>query len=102
MEPTLPAGSLVLCESLLRTLRRGDIVVVRNVREPSILSIKRLAALPGDPLGPYGLGEGTVPDGQCVVLGDNPDHSGDSRLFGPVPLCAVIARHRLTVYRPPR
>jgi signal peptidase I len=33
-----------------------------------------------------------VPDGSVFVLGDNRDNSGDSRLFGPVPLSDVVGR----------
>lgn len=54
------------------------------------LEIKRLSALP------RGVGSSTMaggpPPGYCEVLGDNPEHSADSRAFGPIPLRFVVAR----------
>lgn len=53
--------------------------------------VKRVAAAPGDPI-PPGLGVlaeragEPVPDGHLVLLGDNPDHSHDSRQDGLVDL----------------
>jgi signal peptidase I len=34
----------------------------------------------------------TVPNGRCLVLGDNRSHSSDSRDYGPVPLADLIGR----------
>ncbi|ACZ85534.1 S26 family signal peptidase [Streptosporangium roseum] len=53
--------------------------------------IKRVAAVPGDPV-PFPVqGPGpVVPPGCLVLLGDNPDGSGDSRQYGYVPTDAVV------------
>ncbi|WP_433254962.1 S26 family signal peptidase [Streptosporangium sp. CA-135522] len=53
--------------------------------------IKRVAAAPGDPV-PFPIeGNGPVaPPGCLVLLGDNPDGSGDSRQYGYVPADAVV------------
>lgn len=53
--------------------------------------IKRVAAVPGDPV-PFPIdGSGPlVPPGSLVLLGDNPDGSGDSRQYGYVPVDAVV------------
>lgn len=58
--------------------------------------LKRLAALPGDPVpgqvaSVLGV-SGAVPEGFAEVLGDNTAASVDSRDFGYVPLGRVIAR----------
>lgn len=74
--------------------------------------IKRVAALPGDPV-PEPLlrtstptRPGPVPEGHLVLLGDNPEHSVDSRHFGFYPservLGAVVGPLRTPARRPPR
>ncbi|MFE3876920.1 S26 family signal peptidase [Kitasatospora sp. NPDC059146] len=60
---------------------------------PVRLLVKRLAALPGEPVPPPVrpvLPAGTVPGGHVVLLGDNPDFSTDSRLWGAVPADRVV------------
>jgi signal peptidase I len=37
-------------------------------------------------------GDYIVPEGQVYVLGDNKDHSEDSRKFGPVPMKEIIGK----------
>jgi signal peptidase I len=77
MEPALRAGDWIVVSSLTRPPRVGEIVLVRDPRDPSNLMLKRVAALAG---------------GACMVLGDRPEDSTDSRTFGPVPLRNVVAR----------
>lgn len=63
--------------------------------------IKRVAAVPGEPVPPSVPRDGgadRVPPGSLVVLGDNPDHSVDSRHHGYVPLDQVLGK----VVGPPR
>ncbi|MFF3543045.1 S26 family signal peptidase [Streptomyces platensis] len=69
--------------------------------------IKRVAALPGDPVPEVMLSTSSlglpgppprVPDGSLVLLGDNPQHSVDSRHFGFYPAERVLG----TVVRPLR
>lgn len=103
MAPTLRRGDRMLAERTRRGagVVPGRIVVLvdpetpvlrdgRNRRRRNYL-VKRVAAVAGDPL-PEGVpgGPGTVPRGCVVVLGDNPDHSDDSRGFGPVPVGRVV------------
>jgi len=77
MEPALRAGDWIVVSGLGRPPRVGEIVLVRDPREPERLMLKRVAA---------------VADGRCTVLGDRPEESTDSRTFGPVGLADVLGR----------
>ncbi len=109
MLPAFASGSRVLVR-LGRSgrLRVGDVVVCaepdqngqwRSQDRPSVargdLVIKRVAALPGQPVPAAALsaaGQPSVPAGRLVVLGDNPARSRDSRHWGFVPRAAVLGR----------
>lgn len=57
--------------------------------------IKRVAAMPGEPVPAVMAGvtgEDVVPPGSVVVLGDNLEHSIDSRHHGFLPLGKVLAK----------
>jgi len=98
MRPTLAPGDRVLVRrARLDAVRPGQIVVLGN---PDLM-IKRVVAVPGDPVpdlgatGVAGSGERTVPPGKLVVLGDNPAFSLDSRRLGYLPgerLLGVVVR----------
>ncbi|HEV2374733.1 MAG TPA: S26 family signal peptidase [Streptosporangiaceae bacterium] len=103
MLPVLADGDRVLVRrARLDQVRRRQVVVVQtpdqdfNWPPPGqagarLWMIKRAAALPGEPLPaafrprPAGLGDGLVPAGKLVVLGDNASASFDSREMGYVP-----------------
>ena len=107
MEPVLSAGDRVLVRrARLSELRPGLVVVVEMPRLDSDgpelppgrrpgqrdWMIKRVAALPGDPLpagmpfpGPGPDHHGLVPPGMFAVLGDNAMWSYDSRMIGCLP-----------------
>jgi signal peptidase I len=53
--------------------------------------IKRVAASAGERTPrPVAAADPVVPPGHLVLLGDNPDGSGDSRQYGFVPAAAVV------------
>lgn len=90
MSPTFAPGDQVLIRRRrFDAVRRGDVVVIAppharpDMAPADRLHIKRVAALPGDPV-PAGIPvtEAVVPAGRLVVLGDNVRHSADSRAKG--------------------
>lgn len=96
MMPTLADGQKVVAW-VGSPPRHGDVVVfamiARAVPGDPQWMIKRVLALPGDPV-PDGIrgavgGDALVPPGSMLVLGDNP-RSDDSRRFGYVPLASVL------------
>lgn len=121
MAPTLQPGDLVVTLRL-RTPRRGEVVLVRDPRDPGHVQVKRVIGLPGEVVevrggtllldgrrhreahqhgrGPDG--QLRVPPGHVAVLGDARDASTDSRAYGPVPLELVDRRVPLAVSPRPR
>ena len=77
MEPALREGDWVLVLPPRRRPRPGDVVLLRDPRERSRLLLKRVAS---------------VTDAGCAVVGDRPDHSTDSRHFGPVRREDILGR----------
>ncbi|WP_223166757.1 S26 family signal peptidase [Nonomuraea sp. SYSU D8015] len=107
MEPAYRSGDRVWVRRVpVQRVHPGDVVVVRldypddwDRAEKEPWSIKRVTAVPGDPVPPAGVPawspEATVPVGHLVVRGDNADHSYDSRHCGYVPgerLLGVVVR----------
>lgn len=111
----------------LHVPNRGDVVVFKYPNNPTINYIKRVVGLPGETIRieqgrvqvdgqllnePY-LEEGkqtlvnrnteatyeiTIPDDKYFVLGDNRDHSSDSRDGWLVPQNYIVGRSAVTIY----
>jgi signal peptidase I len=96
MNPTLADGDRVLARRVSPSaLRRGQVAVVVNpLPVGRRFLIKRIAALPGDPVPPMPgtvLSGERVPSGQLILLGDNADVSFDSRDLGYFPVSEIHA-----------
>lgn len=104
MQPTLRDGDRILVRRRRPDqLRHGDVVVLaapaglRRVgdgwqRSDGGLNVKRVDALPGDPVPadvPAPDGTGLVPPGSVVVRSDNPA-GVDSRSAGPFPVDGLV------------
>ncbi|GLX70783.1 signal peptidase I [Paenibacillus glycanilyticus] len=122
MQKTLVEGERLIEDKWsyrFRMPERGDIVVIHGPESPLRL-VKRVIGLPGDILDvkdgsiylngqpvsePYAVGSTlpgvtrfpyTVGSGQLFVLGDNREHSVDSRALGPIAISSIEGK---AVYR---
>ncbi|MEU4548236.1 S26 family signal peptidase [Nonomuraea dietziae] len=103
MEPSLIDGDRLLARRATPSaLRRGQIAVVLSpLPMGGPFLIKRIVALPGDPV-PQAVrplvSDAHVPDGQLILIGDNTDASFDSRDHGYFPVADIraIALRKLT------
>jgi signal peptidase I len=126
MEPTLHTNQRLVVEKVsyhLHGPNRFDVVVLKMPSQGGELLIKRVVGLPGEtvefhdgqvfingkPLDepfvggdtrPGQAGAVTVPPLHVFVLGDNRDHSNDSRSFGPVPIEHIVGRAWLSYWPP--
>ncbi len=103
MHPTLTNGQKVLTTkaySLVGSIKKNDIIVLREEQSASKYFIKRVYGMPGDQI-PWALapqdwplenGPYTVPEGRIYVIGDNILHSDDSRKFGAFKLENVLGK----------
>jgi signal peptidase I len=92
MLPTHHPGDLVVVRPVApMRLQVGDVVVVRDPRDPSRETVKRIAALPHD-LADLAGEVRAVPSGMFAVSGDNPAESTDSRRYGPVAAGGIVGR----------
>lgn len=74
MEPTLHQGKIVVGLRVFRSLKPGHIVVFKHENKELIKRVSKMST-----------------DG-IFVVGDHPEHSIDSRHFGPINRAQVIAR----------
>lgn len=116
MKPTLEEGDRILLNRLVyhfRDPKSGDVVVFHSPVNDDEDLVKRVVAVAGDRVairdgslyvngvaldetylleenfrGEYP--ETTISQGQVFVMGDNRNHSGDSRLFGPINVDSII------------
>ena len=130
MAPLLRAGDKVMVDESTKArteLHDGDVILLR--REGDTVVLKRILAMPGETIGgkdrgvfsngkqvaePYlaavsreevpaemvTFAARTMAPGELFVMGDNRDHSFDSRLdkYGPVRLSDVFGKYRYTYW----
>lgn len=99
MMPSLSAsGEWVLLSKYYRRGRGvevGDVVSFRHPLDVDMLALKRVIGLGGDfvvrdaPHRTSGDVMVQIPEGHCYVVGDNLDHSRDSRVWGPLPMALI-------------
>jgi signal peptidase I len=97
MEPAVSRGAHLLADKTAyqrMSPQKGDIVIFIYPDDRSKKFIKRIEALPGDTYKDADGIEKQIPHGFVYVLGDNKDHSVDSRQFGLIPLRDIIGKVR--------
>jgi len=121
MEPAFQNADYLITEKIsfrFRQIERGEIVIFHPPENPEINYIKRVVGLPGDTISikdgeifinskqllePYLSSNKetltqssgysvTLADNQYFLLGDNRNHSRDSREIGPIPQTNIVSR----------
>jgi signal peptidase I len=127
MEPNLIDGQRLLVNKLAYRFgepMRGDIVVINSPRGTSEKLIKRVVGLPGETIElrdgrvfingqlleehyhpsvgmrPHPLTH--IPPNHYFLLGDNRDHSGDSRVWGTISADFIVGQAWVSVWPPDR
>jgi signal peptidase I len=126
MEPNLHTDQRLVVEKVSYRFHgpeRFDIVVLRLPSQGEELLIKRVVGLPGETVEirdghvyvdgklidePHATGDTrpgrhgsiTVPPLHVFVLGDNRNHSNDSRSFGPIPIENIVGRAWVSYWPP--
>jgi signal peptidase I len=97
MEPAVLIGDWVIVDKTLYnhiSPQKNDIIIHFFPDDRTKIYIKRIVGLPGETISVDRDKAAQVPHGAVYVVGDNHDHSIDSRTFGPIPLIDVIGRAR--------
>jgi signal peptidase I len=115
MEPTLQVGDVVVVETKGLSLTKGDIVVFNHDGLPESYYIKRIVGISGDEIKLQAsylfinqimvrdrikssqIKTWKVKKEQFFVMGDNTNHSIDSRYFGPIEREQVVGVYLLTL-----
>lgn len=126
MEPTFYTGERVFSEKMsymFSSPKRGDVVIVHYPYSDTTKMIKRVIGLPGETVEiregafyidgelldesnywsdiietHYYMDPVVVPDNSVFVVGDNRNHSSDSRDVGPIPMSRVVAHSQFVVW----
>ncbi|ORY00765.1 mitochondrial inner membrane peptidase complex catalytic subunit 2 [Basidiobolus meristosporus CBS 931.73] len=89
-----------------RNYSTGDVVALKSPIDPNRTVIKRIIAVEGDLVRTFPPNEDSslvrIPRGYCWVEGDEPMHSRDSNVYGPVPLGLITAKVSTIVWPPSR
>lgn len=127
MHPTFENLDYLVVDELVYYFKepaRGDVIVFRYPRNPSIFYIKRVIGLPGETVSidhglvtittvdgrklalsePYTVNEDatytkdiSLNAGEYFVMGDNRPNSSDSRIWGPLPRKDIVGRVDLRI-----
>jgi signal peptidase I len=126
MEPNLHTNQRLVVEKMSYRFhgpQRFDVVVIKVPSQGDELLIKRIVGLPGETVEihdgqvyingelldepftsettrPGRYARITVPPLNVFVLGDNRNHSNDSRSFGPVPIENIVGRAWISYWPP--
>ena len=117
MEPTISKDETVYITNQIGNIKRGDIVVFKYPGDQKQSFIKRVVGLPGEVISiregrvyidqklleenyldsklntsTRSMSDLTIPPRTYYVLGDNRDHSNDSRLWGPLSVDLIYGR----------
>ncbi len=128
MEPTFVENEYMIVDQVTYQLRdpsRGDVVIFRYPKNPSVYYIKRVIGLPGETVdvrgtdihvtsngvtfklneayvefneNPFKSEKVTLKDGEYFVLGDNRAVSADSRVWGVLPKENIVGIPAITLY----
>ena len=128
MTPVFQNGDYLIVDQIsyqFQKPERGEVIVFQYPNDPSLFYIKRIIGLPGETvklndgrvtivndIHPNGLiltepyldgtmeteGTYTLGEGEYFVLGDNRDHSSDSRKWGPLEEQYIQGRPALRLY----
>ena len=100
MSPLLNPGELVFISQgnyERRQPQRGEVVAVRPASLGGRAFVKRIVGLPHDQV-TVGERQWQLQAEQFFLLGDQPEHSMDSRIFGPVTREELIGPVRLRLW----
>ncbi len=128
MEPNFKQGEYLLIDEIsyrIKNPQRGEVIVFKYPKDPSYFYIKRIIGLPGETveikdgkvtiynydypsgkklnepyINPQTEGEFKIVLGkdEYFLLGDNREHSSDSRFFGAVQKKYIVGRAWIAIY----
>ncbi len=96
MQPAVLRGDFVLVDKTAYQRHApclNDVVVLTNPDNRSMVLLRKIAALPGQPLPEPTEGHAKVPHGMVYVSGENPEATG-SAYFGFIPLRDLLGKAR--------
>lgn len=96
MQPAVLRGDFVLVDKTAYQRHApclNDVVVLTNPDNRSMVLLRKIAALPGQPVSEATAGQEKVPHGMVYVSGENPEATGSS-YFGFIPLHDLLGKAR--------